>query len=79
VAKIPEIGFAIVQVDKYSWVDLGSSYLPSDMLAAFLLAQHEAYDDIQARCRAVWERYDLRLRTLGGRLLHHLYSPEITS
>lgn len=49
-------------VDKYSWVDLGSSYLPSDMLAAFLLAQLEAREEIQARRRVVWERYDERLR-----------------
>ncbi len=45
------------QVDKYSWVDIGSSYLPSDMLAAYLLGQLEKADQIQAkRCR-VWERY----------------------
>jgi dTDP-4-amino-4,6-dideoxygalactose transaminase len=46
------------QVDKYTWVDIGSSFLPSDLLAAFLLAQLEAADTIQAKRRAVWERYD---------------------
>ena len=50
------------QVDKYTWVDLGSSYLPSDMLAAFLLAQFERAREIQARRREVWLRYDMRLR-----------------
>jgi dTDP-4-amino-4,6-dideoxygalactose transaminase len=45
------------QVDKYTWVDLGSSYLPSDMLAAFLLAQLEAREDIQARRQRLWDRY----------------------
>jgi dTDP-4-amino-4,6-dideoxygalactose transaminase len=45
------------QVDKYTWCDVGSSYLPSDMLAAFLLAQLEAADRIQARRRAMWEFY----------------------
>lgn len=45
------------QVDKYSWVDVGSSYLPSDLNAAFLLAQLEARDEIQARRRRIWERY----------------------
>ena len=35
------------QVDRYTWVDVGSSYLPSDLLAAYLLAQLEARDDIQ--------------------------------
>lgn len=45
------------QVDKYSWVDVGSSYLPSDMLAAFLLAQLEARERIQARRKKIWLRY----------------------
>jgi dTDP-4-amino-4,6-dideoxygalactose transaminase len=49
------------QVDKYTWVDLGSSYLPSDMLAAYLWAQFERADDIQARRREIWERYDHQL------------------
>lgn len=45
------------QVDKYTWVDLGSSYLPSDILAAFLYAQLEAREQIQAIRRRVWEYY----------------------
>ena len=45
------------QVDKYTWVDLGSSYLPSDLLAAFLYAQLEQYASIQAKRRRVWEYY----------------------
>lgn len=45
------------QVDKYSWVDVGSSYLPSDMLAAFLLAQLEARDTIQATRARIWQAY----------------------
>jgi dTDP-4-amino-4,6-dideoxygalactose transaminase len=45
------------QVDKYTWVDVGSSYLPSDMLAAFLLAQLEERARIQARRREIWETY----------------------
>jgi len=45
------------QVDKYTWVDIGSSYLPSDMLAAYLLGQLEQADQIQAKRRRVWERY----------------------
>ncbi len=51
------------QVDKYTWVDLGSSYLPSDLLAAFLLAQLEARVEIQKKRRRVWEYY---WRTLAG-------------
>jgi dTDP-4-amino-4,6-dideoxygalactose transaminase len=51
-------------VDKYSWVDLGSSYLPSDLLAAFLFAQLEERESIQAKRRAIWERYNTELRSL---------------
>jgi dTDP-4-amino-4,6-dideoxygalactose transaminase len=45
------------QVDKYTWVGLGSSYLPSDLLAAFLLAQLEARQEIQNKRRRVWNYY----------------------
>lgn len=45
------------QVDKYSWMDVGSSYLPSDILAAFLLGQLEAADLVMERRRAIWNRY----------------------
>jgi len=45
------------QVDKYTWVGLGSSYLPSDVLAAFLLAQLESHERIQQRRKEIWERY----------------------
>jgi dTDP-4-amino-4,6-dideoxygalactose transaminase len=45
------------QVDKYTWMDVGSSYLPSDLLAAYLWAQLEARDRIQARRQAIWARY----------------------
>ncbi len=50
------------QVDKYTWVDVGSSYLPSDILAAFLCAQLEARDEIQSRRQRIWEYYDRHLR-----------------
>jgi dTDP-4-amino-4,6-dideoxygalactose transaminase len=45
------------QIDKYTWVDLGSSYVMSDILAAFLLAQLEERDRIRAMRQLVWERY----------------------
>lgn len=51
------------QVDKYSWVDVGSSYLMSDVLAAFLFAQLERWREVQVKRRAVWEFYD---RSLAG-------------
>jgi len=50
------------QVDKYTWVDEGSSYLPSDMLAAFLYAQLEAREQIQSRRRQIWTCYAERLQ-----------------
>ncbi|WP_166209766.1 dTDP-4-amino-4,6-dideoxygalactose transaminase [Cognatiluteimonas telluris] len=45
------------QVDKYTWVDIGSSYLPGEIIAAFLAAQLEDADAITARRMALWERY----------------------
>ncbi len=45
-------------VDKYTWVDLGSSYLPSDMLAGLLTSGLEDYASIQERRMAVWNAYD---------------------
>jgi dTDP-4-amino-4,6-dideoxygalactose transaminase len=45
------------QVDKYTWRDLGSSYVPSDMLAAFLLGQLEQRAQIRAKRERVWSYY----------------------
>lgn len=45
------------EVDKYTWVDIGSSFLPSDIVAAFLYAQLEAREEIQARRWRVWHYY----------------------
>jgi len=45
------------QVDKYTWRDIGSSYLPSDILAAFLYAQLECRDRIQTTRQRIWEYY----------------------
>lgn len=49
------------EVDKYTWVDIGSSYLPSEILAAYLFAQLEMREDIQARRRQVWDYYQTNL------------------
>jgi len=54
------------QVDRYTWVDTGSSFLPSDMLAAFLLAQLEEREKIQERRRQIWETYFERLPAWAG-------------
>jgi len=51
------------QVDKYTWVDIGSSYLPSDLLAAFLLAQLEGRHEIQQKRQRIWETYQEELQT----------------
>jgi len=51
------------QVDKYSWVDIGSSYVMSDVLAAFLYAQLEEWRAIQARRQRAWQYYDENLRS----------------
>jgi len=55
------------QVDKYSWVDVGSSYLPSDILAAFLLAQLENRERVQARRQQIWNTYRASLADWAGR------------
>ena len=57
------------EVDKYGWVDIGSSFLPSDIIAAFLYAQIENLDKIQSRRKEIWKRYDDAFRTAG---LDHL-------
>jgi dTDP-4-amino-4,6-dideoxygalactose transaminase len=49
------------QVDKYTWVDVGSSYLPSEILAAFLYAQLEARETITAKRKAIFEFYQENL------------------
>jgi dTDP-4-amino-4,6-dideoxygalactose transaminase len=63
------------QVDKYTWCDVGSSYLPSDMLAGFLLAQLESAESIQERRRQIWEFYAANLGAwaqAGGATLPHV-------
>ena len=52
------------EVDKYGWVDIGSSFLPSDIMAAFLYSQLTHLDDIQAKRIAVWKMYHERLALL---------------
>jgi len=52
------------EVDKYNWVDVGSSFLPSEITAAFLYAQLENLDDIQQRRKKIWQYYYDHLRGL---------------
>ena len=46
------------EVDKYRWVDIGSSFLPSELIAAFLFAQLVSLDDIQEKRKAIWQKYN---------------------
>jgi dTDP-4-amino-4,6-dideoxygalactose transaminase len=45
------------EIDKYGWVDIGSSFLPSDIISAFLYAQCENINDIQAKRIELWDQY----------------------
>ncbi len=53
------------EVDRYTWVDSGSSYLPSDLLAAFLYAQLEARERVQSRRQQIWQCYYDQLKDWG--------------
>jgi dTDP-4-amino-4,6-dideoxygalactose transaminase len=52
------------EIDKYGWVDIGSSFLPSDIIAAFLYAQLENLESIQRRRRQIWSLYQEQLEPL---------------
>ena len=53
------------EVDKYGWVDVGSSFLPSEIVAAFLFAQLENIHSIQQRRKEIWNRYHGALKPLA--------------
>ncbi|MBN1478673.1 dTDP-4-amino-4,6-dideoxygalactose transaminase [candidate division KSB1 bacterium] len=55
------------EINKYGWVDVGSSFLPSEIIAAFLCAQLENIDKIQAKRKQLWHAYDERLRPLADK------------
>ncbi len=60
------------EVDKYGWVDIGSSYLPSEIIAAFLFAQLEHLQEIQSKRKALWQRYYDNLKVLENKGIIHL-------
>ncbi len=65
------------QVDKYRWVNYGSSYLPSDMNAAYLWAQLELADEITKARMDRWNQYDALLRDLADRgLIEQPFVPD---
>lgn len=55
------------EVNKYGWVDVGSSFLPSEVNAAFLYAQLENLDEIQNKRKSLWETYYQRLKPLADK------------
>ena len=64
-------------VDKYTWYDIGSSFLPSDILAAMLMAQLDRYDEIYAKRHNVWNIYHENLKDLEEKgLLVRQYVPD---
>ena len=68
------------EVNKYGWVDLGSSFLPSEVNAAFLWAQLESIDEIQAKRKLLWNRYYERLAPLADKVFFTLpHIPEYAS
>ncbi len=52
------------EIDKYDWVDIGSSFLPSEIIAAFLYAQLEQLAKIQAKRQVLWDKYYEQLKPL---------------
>jgi dTDP-4-amino-4,6-dideoxygalactose transaminase len=68
------------QVDKYTWVDVGSSFLPGEMVAAYLAAQLEEADAITARRLALWNHYHEAFETLEreGRLRRPVIAEDCT-
>ena len=62
-------------MNKYGWVDTGSSFLPSEVISAFLWAQLESMDDIQAKRKLLWERYYEELQQLADK--GYIRIPEI--
>lgn len=65
------------EIDKYGWVDIGSSFLPSDIVAAYLFAQLEVMDHIQKKRKAIWDRYRQNLKPVVER--YGIDLPEIPS
>jgi dTDP-4-amino-4,6-dideoxygalactose transaminase len=56
------------EVDKYGWVELGSSFLPSDIIAAYLYAQLEVLNEIQNKRRRIWNQYDIAMKSIEAEI-----------
>lgn len=64
------------EVDKYNWIDIGSSFLPSEINAAFLYSQLEQLENIQNRRKSIWEQYYNELNKLTELGVGLPYIPE---
>lgn len=64
------------EVDKYGWVDIGSSFLPSDIIAAFLYAQLENLRTIQDCRKAIWYVYNEKLKALNDKGIRTPFIPD---
>jgi dTDP-4-amino-4,6-dideoxygalactose transaminase len=66
------------QVDKYTWIDIGSSFLPSEIVAAFLWAQMQDADNITRQRLEIWNRYHKALLTAeeAGKLRRPIVPPD---
>ncbi|MGD0755401.1 MAG: dTDP-4-amino-4,6-dideoxygalactose transaminase [Bacteroidales bacterium] len=67
------------EVDKYGWTDIGSSFLPSEIIASFLYAQLENLDDIQTKRKELWNKYYMELKTLRDRKIELPILPNYAS
>lgn len=67
------------EVDKYGWVDIGSSFLPSEIIAAFLYAQLENMERIQAKRKLLWNTYYAELKAKNTHQLLLPKTPEYAS
>jgi dTDP-4-amino-4,6-dideoxygalactose transaminase len=64
------------EANKYGWIDIGSSFLPSEITAAFLYAQLEKLDEIQSIRKAIWDKYFEELQELKLKGINLPYLPE---
>jgi dTDP-4-amino-4,6-dideoxygalactose transaminase len=67
------------EVDKYGWVDMGSSFLPSEIIAAFLWAQIENIDQIQQKRKEIWNYYSDRFKSLNLNFFKQPYLPDFAT
>jgi len=67
------------EIDKYGWVDIGSSFLPSEVVAAFLYAQLENLDDIQEKRKHLWETYYKAFEAINNPFFDLPHIPEFAT